>query len=357
MSEHLYNKVIAKLGDHASDVINQAKQSLRQSHDIELEDDTQKRSWIDNIKQDAFALFLSIALFSSLFISAWRIIGSIASGQSHWLLFFAVAAVISESLSEAIMVFRFSVTNELEEKKEVAGKWAWVKYFSLLGILRLFSHLIFGRTFSILHYLLIYLIGLGMLFNLDYELHFAGDAEKLKEIAFAMLPVISIGILSHYLGERVKDAKRSAELSGDMFTRLWHKERYQRVLDVLQATPKKWAQDVLNYAERLEEFSEPDAYSNLSVPSVPSAVGNMAQGAGFMRSAPQQFIPPAENIGKAESGNLAEYAHQVLEAYPDILSLKGKHDKVALACGVTVGRPTSNILKAIEAMQKGKPQQ
>lgn len=355
MNEHqLYIKIIAFLGNKSEGIIAAAKSAMKSSYGITEGNQRHEKSWLEVIAESAFIQALFAGLIACIFISAWRIVSTIVQGESFYFLALAFATVIAETINEAVMVFRFALTDEKHKQAtEHTKAETFFHYASFMGVLRLISRLLFGRELPILQYLLVYLILVGVAFNLNYEMGLTGLADKGFHILYAMLPIVGIGILSHYLGVNLREAKAEQVRSNLDFDKTWQAEKLQWIINVLEAK----AESGIGYCAKALEYYYSLTSSETAVSSEYANSGNMAHSAGFAMLAIRNNAETmaqtgySESYGKTESfrsGDL-ELARKVLETYPNLpMDERGWNSRINQVTGLSIGRPTSRIYQAMQ---------
>ncbi len=328
----LYVKLIAFLGAKADAIVSQAQATLCTSYGFNEDSE----SWWHSLKKNTFLQAIFAGLVACVFIGAWRIIATVMEGQADHFVLLAFATVIAETINESVMVFRFSVTSaHLTEKR---SKWS---NFSVMGLMRFISHLFFGRELPILYYLLFYLIVVGIAFSLEYELGLIGVWEKIYHILFALLPTIGIAVLSHYLGEQVREAKAHDK---GQFSKVWEAEKLTWLVDTLEAKAAggtAYAMKALEFYHYLINGS--DGLGSQSVQGL--ELKGFAR-IGYLNSTEQPRT--AKNVGTYRTDDI-DAAKRVISAYPDVnIDASGWHTRISEVTGYKRGSSTTRIFEAMK---------
>ena len=354
--QQIYIKIIAFLGNRSEAMIAAAQSAMKSTYNIKEGDTHHEKSWLEVIAKSAFIQALFAGLLACIFISAWRIVSTIVHGESFYFLALAFATVIAETINEAVMVFRFALTDEKHKQSADRSKAeAFFHYASLMGVLRLISRLLFGRELPILQYLLVYLILVGVAFNLNYEMGLTGVADKGFHILYAMLPIVGIGILSHYLGVNLREEKAKQQRDNVDFEKTWQAEKLEWLISSLEAK----AENGISYcAKALEYYYALKGLEHSAVSE--SSVGSTEQTAGFGALARQNGVNlggTAEHSKRSEqfrTGDI-EAAKRVLEAYPDKpLDDRGWHPIITNVTGVARGSGSTRVYEAMQYIKNNQ---
>lgn len=343
----VFNKLVAFLGNKAEGIIEAAKSNLKNTYGIVDGEKHHEKTWLEVIAKSAFIQALFAGLLACIFISAWRIVSTVVSGEQFYFILLAFATVIAETVNEAVMVFRFALTDEKHAAKNMTKWETFFHYVSLMGVARIISRFLFGRELPVLQYLLVYLIAVGIGFNLDYVMGLTGFADKAFHVLYAMLPIVGIGILSHYLGVNLREEKEKLLRSNVDFDKAWQAEKLAFLLDTLES---KASAGVGYCAKALEYYyaltsSENSAISSGSVPVLPN------EQAGFARLATLNNLKSSEPMAQKETFRTSdlELARRVIETYPDVLiDDRGWHGRISEVTGLSRGTPTTRIYQAMQ---------